>query len=91
MTRQSFDLEILKARRSLGVSQCQFLPHIVEHEHLRLARTMFMLGFYLLNVFFRSRNCWFKIILKISFHYLSLHLRRLWWSDNQGPLKFKKS
>ena len=30
---------------------------------------------------FRSRNCWFKIILNIDFHYLSLHFRRLRWSD----------
>jgi hypothetical protein len=27
MIRQSFDLEILKTRRSLGASQCQFWPH----------------------------------------------------------------
>jgi len=91
MIRQSFDLEILKTRRSLRASQCQFWPRIVEHEHLRLPCRMFLLDFYLLNVSFRDRNCWFKIILNIDFHYLSLHLRRLWWSDNQGPLKFKKS
>ena len=33
MIRQSFDLEIFKTPRSLGASQCQFWPHIVEHEH----------------------------------------------------------
>jgi len=86
MIRQSFDLEILKARRSLGASQCQFWPRIVEHEHLRLPCRMFMLGFYLLIVSFRGQNCLFKIILNIDFYYFSLHFRWLWWSDPIPPI-----
>jgi len=50
---------------------------IVEHEHLRLARRMFLLNFYLLNVSFRGPNCLFKIISNINFHYFSHHFSQL--------------